>query len=202
MMTTTGTFQDVIEARVRAIFERSKDEQASELYYGIMGLVDYEPDVPNEQMNDMSGPDRGTLTVEGQEYGANKKYRGYPVTLTLRKYTFKLNWTEEDVHWMQKQSSSKRKSELNNAAVGAVNALQQNINEDTCRVFYQGFGTTFLTVGRGIIAHAKSSLINGETPNAKARTTLSKQIAKIKTAIGQLQRLSERTIFNNIEATV
>ena len=54
-MTTTGTFQDVIEARVRAMFERSKEEQSSELYYGILGLQDYEPDVPNEQMNDISG---------------------------------------------------------------------------------------------------------------------------------------------------
>lgn len=146
-MTTTGTFADVIEARVRAMFERSKEEQASELYYGQLGLVDYEPDVPNEQMNDISGPDRGKLTVEGQEYGANQKYRGYPVTLTLRKYTFVLSWTEEDVHFIAKQSSSKRKSELTNAAVGAVNALQQNINEDTAKVFYLGFGTTFLNVG-------------------------------------------------------
>ena len=160
-MTTTGTFQDVIEARIRAIFERSNQEQSSELYYGELGLVDYEPDVPNEQMNDISGPDRGKLTVEGQEYGANGKYRGYPVTLTLRKYTFVLSWTEEDVHWIQKQSSSKRKTELRNSAIGAVNALQQNINEDTAKVFYLGFGTTFLNVGNSEALFGSHTIRNG-----------------------------------------
>ena len=189
-MTTTGVFQDVIEARVRALFEKSNEEQSSELYYGELGLVDYEPDVPNEQMNDISGPDKGKITIEGQEYGANKKYRGYPVTLTLRKYTFVLSWTEEETHWSMKQSSSKRRTELNSASVGAVNALQQNINEDTAKIFYLGFGTTFLNVGNSeslfgshTIRKDGSAQLNtfasGGTHLALGNTALDSAIAKM-----------------------
>lgn len=147
VMTSTGTFEKVIDAQVRAMFDRHLEEQSSELYYGELGLVDYEPDVPEEKMADMSGPGKGVLTIENQEYGSVSKAKGYPVTLNLRKYTFDLSWTEEDIHWIKKQTSSKRASTLRNAASGAVQALYQNINEDTAKVFYLGFGTTLLSVG-------------------------------------------------------
>ena len=146
-MTTSGTFSAVIDAQVRAMFDSYAEEQANELYYKELGLVDYEPDVPAEKMDDVSGPSRGTITVEGEEYGANSKVKGYPVTVTLRKYTYDIEWTEEDVHWLAKQSSSKRTTELRNSAQGAMQSLQQNINEDTAKVFYLGHGSTFLTVG-------------------------------------------------------
>ena len=32
VMLTTGTFQDVVDAQVRAFFEKSNEEQSSELY--------------------------------------------------------------------------------------------------------------------------------------------------------------------------
>jgi hypothetical protein len=147
LMTTKGTLSAVVDAQTRALFVTHLEEQSNELYYKELGLTDYEPDVPNEVLSDISGPGKGQITVEGQRYMPNSKVKGYPVTLTLRKYTFDLEWTEEDMLWLQKQSSSKRVSELRDAAVGAVQALQQNINEDTCKVFYLGFGSTFLTCG-------------------------------------------------------
>lgn len=147
LMTTRGTFSPVIDAQTRALYVTQLEEQSSQLYYQELGLTDYEPDVPAEVLNDISGPGRGQITVEGQRYMPNSKVKGYPVTLTMRKYTFDLEWTEEDVHWLSKQSSSKRVSELRDAASGAVQALYQNINEDACKVFYLGHGTTFLTVG-------------------------------------------------------
>lgn len=54
-----------------------------------------------------------------------------------------------------------------------------------------------------VIALYKFLLINGETLIAKAKTTLSKQIRQTKNSlIGQLQRLSEETLFSNSEAIV
>lgn len=161
LMTTTGTFQDVIDAQVRAYFTTHNEEQSSELYYQDLGLNDYEPDVPAEQLQDISGPDKGVITIEGEEYGENGKFRGFPITVTLRKYTSKLSWTEEDVHWIKKQSSSKRQTTLKDAAVGSVNALQQNINEDTAKTFYLGFGTTFLTVGNSEQLFGSHTIRNG-----------------------------------------
>ncbi len=189
-MLTTGTFQDVVDAQIRAYFDRHKEEQSSELYYQELGLVDYEPDVPEEKMNDISGPGRGILTIENQRYGANTKTRGYSVTLTLRKYTSDLEYTEEDIHWIEKQSSSKRKSTLKNAASGAVQALYQNINEDTAKVFYLGHGTTFLTVGnsealfgshtiKGTGSTQYNNFGSGDTERVLSATNLVDAIAKM-----------------------
>lgn len=146
-MTTKGTFADVVNRQISAIFDTFQEEQSNELYYSELGLTDYEPDVPDDKITDISGPGRGQITLEGNRYMGNAKTKGYPVTLVLRKYTYDIEWTEEDLHWLAKQSSSKRVSELRDAAQGAIQALQQNINEDTCKVFYLGHGTTFLTCG-------------------------------------------------------
>jgi hypothetical protein len=188
LMTTKGTFADVVDAQVRAMFDNHAEEQSNELYYKELGLSDYEPDVPEEKMQEMSGPGRGQITIEGQDYAKNSKVKGYPVTLTLRKYTFDLEWTEEDVHWLAKQSSSKRVSDLRDAASGAVQSLYQNINEDTAKVFYLGHGTTFLTVGnsealygshtlKGTGETQKNTFATGDTHRAFGPTALTDAIS-------------------------
>jgi hypothetical protein len=190
LMTSKGQLQAVTDAQVRALFTTHAEEQSNELYYKDLGLVDYEPDVPAEVLADMSGPGKGQVTIEGQRYGANSKQKGYPVTLTLRKYTYDLEWTEEDLHWLAKQSSSKRVSELRDAVVGAVQALYQNINEDTAKVFYLGHGTTFLTCGNsealyGTHTIRKTGIIqynnfgSGDTHRAFGPTALVDAIAKM-----------------------
>jgi hypothetical protein len=148
LMTTTGFGQDIVSAAVRALYNRAQEEQASQLYYQDLGLTDYEPDVPSEQLAGVTGPGKGVLTIEGQQFGSNAKTREYPVTLTLRKYTSELSWSEEDVHWLQKANeSSKRAIDFRAMPSQAVQALNQNINEDACKVHYLGFGTTFISVG-------------------------------------------------------
>jgi hypothetical protein len=189
MLTTKGVFKDVVDATVRALYDRSSQEQSTDLYYQKLGLTDYEPDVPGEVLNDLSGPTAASLSGEGQEYPMITKVNGYSVTLTMRKYAFHLAYTEEDMHWIAKSASSKRMTQVSNAIKGAVQSLNYRVNLDTTKVFYLGFGSTFLTVGRLLIAHLKSSLINGETLIAKAKTTLNKQAFAV-----QLQRLSEMTM--------
>jgi len=147
MMTIRGQFKDVIDATVRGLFTTENEEQSTELYYQNLGLNDYEPDVPDEVLSDLSGPGRASLSGEGQEYNTVVKINGYTVTLKLRKYTFKIAFTEEDKHWLAKSASSKRLTEVRDAVSGGVQALNQRINEDACKVFYLGFGTTFLNVG-------------------------------------------------------
>ena len=147
-MTSTGLGQDIVSAAVRALYNRALEEQSSELYYQKMGFTDYSPDVPAEQLSGITGPGKGILTIEGVQFGSNTKTREYPVTLTLRKYTSELSWTEEDIHWLQKANeSSKRAIDFRAMPSQAVQALNQNINEDACKAYYLGFAGTFLTVG-------------------------------------------------------
>lgn len=148
LMTTTGFGQDIVNPVVRALWNHALEEQSSELYYMDMGLSDLEPDVPNGQLNSVTGPGRGALTVEGEVFFSNTKYREYPAAINLRKYTSELSWTDEDLHWLEKaNSSSKQVIDFTNMPSQAVQALQQNINEDACKVYYLGFGTTFLNCG-------------------------------------------------------
>lgn len=148
LMTTTGQFSQVVDAAVRALFDKHLEEQSSQLYYSSLGFQDWEPDVPSAQLTTISGPGRGGLTSEGQIYISNTKTKGYAVTATLRKYTSELSWTEEDLHWLNKaNTSSKQTIDLKDISSGAVQALYQNINEDSCKALYLGFGTTFLTTG-------------------------------------------------------
>jgi hypothetical protein len=187
MMTSTGVFSDVIDPSVRALFSVASEDQASELYYGNFGLTDYEPDVPGEVLSDLSGPTKAGLAGEGQEYTVVTKVKGYPVTLKMRKYTSKLQYTEEDAHWLAKSASSKRLTEIKDAVSDAVLSLNQRINEDACKVFYLGFGTTFLTVGNSeaLNSNSASKTLTDLGKALKKWVTLSKQELSV-----QLQRLS------------
>ena len=163
MNTIEGLYSDVVDATVRALYSRAKDEQSAMLYYQELGLNEYEPDVPEEVLNDMSGFGRATLSSEGQEYGVVTKVKGYPVTLTMRKYTAKFVMTEEDLHWLNKSASSKRMMDMRNDLSEFEQSMNQNWNEDACKVFYLGHGTTFLTVGNSEALFGSHSLKNGET---------------------------------------
>lgn len=207
-MTTTGLAQDVVNPLVRALYNRALEEQSSDLYYQELGLTDYSPDVPSEQIQGITGPGKGVLTVEGQQFFSNTKQREYPTTLVLRKYTSELSWTDEDIHWLEKASaSSKRAIDFKNMPSQAVQALNQNINEDACKVFYLGFGTTFLTIGNSEALYATHTmrvgatqsnviLSNGVTNPALASQALSDGILQMNRfrAQNNIQELKARSI--------
>lgn len=81
METTKGLFSDVVSATVRALYDRAKEEQSSMLYYQDLGLNEYEPEIPEEVLTDMSGFSRATLSSEGQEYGVVTRVKGLMVAL-------------------------------------------------------------------------------------------------------------------------
>lgn len=153
-MTTTGSFSQVVDAAVRGLFDQGKLDLSTKVYGPQLGATQYEPDVPSEQLSTISGPGYGVLTIEGNQYGSNELWKGYPVTLVLNKFTSELKWSEEDIHWIQKQPSSKRASTFNSVVKHAINALNGNLNLEACKVFYLGHGTTNLSGGDGL------SLIN------------------------------------------
>ena len=143
----TRFIPDAALVAIRALFDNAIFEQNQNLYYKELGFRDYDPDAQDEQGNAISGPQKGVLTVEGQEYGDNSIYRGYPVQVNLRKYTSKLVVTEEQMHWLSKGKNAKKIDEISSLVKDNVNALNGNVNLDGCKMFYLGFGTTFFTGG-------------------------------------------------------
>lgn len=158
-MTTRGSFSQVVDAAVRALYDQAKFDLSTNVYGPALGFTQYEPDVPSEQISSISGPGYGILTIEGQQYGSNELYKGYPVTLRMSKFTSELKWTEEDLHWLQKAPSSKRAITFNSIPKNAINALNGNLNLEACKVFYLGFGTTNLTGGDGLALYNSGHLI-------------------------------------------
>jgi hypothetical protein len=159
MLTTTGSLSQVVDAAVRGLFDQGRLDLSATLYGPKLGFTQYEPDVPSEQLSTISGPGYGVVTVEGQQYGSNDLYRGYPVTLKMQKFSSELRWTEEDIHWIQKQPSSKRASTFTSIVKHAVNALNGNLNLEACKVYYLGFGTTNLTGGDSLALFTASHTI-------------------------------------------
>lgn len=190
METTKGLFSPIVDATVRAFYDRAKDEQSSQLYYQELGLNEYQPDVPDEVLNDISGFGKANLSSEGQEFGMVTRVKGYPVTLTMRKYTAKFIVTKEDEYWLMKSAGSKRMMDLRNLANGFVASMNQRWNEDACKVHYLGHGTTFLTVGnsealygshtiRGTAATQYNNFGSGDTQRALSGTAITDAIAKM-----------------------
>lgn len=147
MNTTQNIFRDAVNASVRLLFEKASEEQSASEYATKVGLRMENVDVPEPQLSELSGPARASLTVEGSPYKTVQRFRGYPMTVTLRKYTADLEYTEEVLHWLSKQGSSKMKSEITRDTSDLVQSLYQPMNEDISKLFYLGFGTTFLTGG-------------------------------------------------------
>lgn len=162
MASVNAFITDVLDPSVREIFNDRRDELSASLKYKELGLVDKDAELPNETIQGVSGVGKGVLTVELQQYGANERYRDYTSSLTMRKYTSELYWSEEDVHFLQKASRTKRAQEINDMADGAAQALNYNIDEDVAKFFYLAFGTTFFTGGDG------KALIAGDHPTRKA----------------------------------
>src|ERR1035437_424480 len=150
MITSRSTASQVVDATVRALYDQGKFDLSTLLYGPTLGFTEYQPDVPDEKISTISGPGPGKLTVEGEQYGSNDLYKGYPVTLVMNKFTSELRWTEETLHWINKQSSSKRGTTFTSIVKHAVNALNYNLNVEAAKVFYLGFGTTNLTGGDGL----------------------------------------------------
>ena len=81
METTKGLFSPIVDATVRAFIDRASDEQSSQLYYQDLGLNEYQPDVPEEVLNDISGFGKANLSSEGQEFGMVTRVKGLMVAL-------------------------------------------------------------------------------------------------------------------------
>lgn len=160
LMTTTGAVGgQIVNPLIRALYNRALEEQSSMLYYTDLGLTDYEPDVPQEQISGITGPGRAQITVEGQQFFSNTKQAEYPSFVNLRYYTSELSWTDQDIHWLEKASaSSKRAIDFKNMPSQHVQACNQVINEDACKVFYLGFGTTFLSCGNNEALYATHTM--------------------------------------------
>ena len=134
---------EVVDASVRILFEEASEQLSNYLYYKEHGFTELSADIPEEKFSSVSGVGKGSLTVAGQQYTDNVRYKGYASTVNLKKYTSELAYSEEDLHWIGRAGSTKRILEFKNNIADHVNALNANVNSDAAKLFYLGQGTIF-----------------------------------------------------------
>jgi len=153
MITTNGTFQDVVDSTIHSIVDESSELAAQEIE-GKELFQMYQIDKEDERIQGMAAAGYAKLTVQGQQYAANTLWRDYPVSIVVRKYTSELEYSEEDVYFLERMYKSKNEEamqlRLGSITENAIPPLTGSINSDIAKSFYLGFGTTFQTGGDGV----------------------------------------------------
>ena len=174
-MTTGNTFQDVVDSQIHSIVDLAAEQAAQEIEGRDLFSM-YQVSATDEKLQGISGAGYGRLTLEGQQYAANQLWRDYPASITVRKYTSELTYTEEDVYYIEQMkkggNATGAQLRLNSIASQAIPPLTGNINADIAKMFYLGFGSTFFTGGDS------QCLIDSDHPIRKTGSTQSNTATK------------------------
>lgn len=199
---STMSLSNVVDPALVKVFDEVKNQLANKTQYTKFPFTEYEIETTADSMSSLSGFGPGELTIEGQSYALDYKYDGYDKTLVVRKYTKRVPWTEELEYFLQRRSAS-GVYKVNSMIKGMVQGLNTNWEQDFAKMFYLGFGTTFITGGDGLaLFHAshtstkpgvaaQSNIITmGATTNvelaAESLKTAMIQLDRIKDNVGQL----------------
>ena len=158
-MLTKNTFQDVVDSEIHSIIDEQSEQAAREIE-GTELFKMYQIDKTDEKIQGMAGASYGKQTLEGQQYAANNLWRDYPASVTVRKYTSELVYSEEDVYFLERMMNSGNDTgvqlKLGSITDNAIPPLTGNINADIARSLYLGFGTTFFTGGDSVALFSAS----------------------------------------------
>lgn len=67
---------EVVDASVRILFDEASRQLSNYLYYKEHGYTELQADIPEEKFSSVSGVGKGSLTVAGQQYSDNIRYKG------------------------------------------------------------------------------------------------------------------------------
>lgn len=165
IQTTRNVALDVVTRAVGVLVEDANKTVGQTLEYLRYGFQDIFPDQPDEQLGGLFATARGSLTVEGQTYFSGQRYREYPKTVDLKKYTLRLTITEEDEYWLTKANSAKQVMQIKSLTNNIVNGLNINIDDKAARFIYFAHSTTEFTGGDA------SALITTSHANRAGATT-------------------------------
>lgn len=175
---TGGTFQDVVDSEIHSIVDEASEAAAMELE-GTEMFQMYQIDKEDEKIQGMAAAGYGHQTLEGQQYAANTLWRDYPASVTVRKYTSELVYSEEDVYFLERMMKTGNDTgiqlRLGSITDSAIPPLTGNINSDIAKSLYLGFGTTFFTGGDGVSLFSASHPIRatGSTQSNTGTSTFS-----------------------------
>lgn len=146
---STMLLTQVVDPSIRKMYDESVLQLATKAQYTQFPFTEYQIETTSDKISSITGYGAGSLTIEGQVYTTDTKIQGYSKTLVTRKYTKRVPYTEELDYFLKKRSAL-GVIEVNNMMTGLAQGLLQNWEVDWAKMFYLGFGTTFITGGDGL----------------------------------------------------
>lgn len=148
-MNTIENLSSIVDPAITEILDESSQQLSSELAYSQFGYEDYMPKIKSPTFSSTSGLALAQYTVEGKPYSQEDRIEGYDVSVSVKKYTKAVSWTEELVHWIQNEDKE-RVMEFKEDVESVNNSLYARIDTEASKMFYLAHGTTFQTGGDGV----------------------------------------------------
>jgi hypothetical protein len=150
---------DLADPRIRGIWDEKQTQLSTRLDYADFGFADQNAEILDSKFENFTGLGIAQATGEKEPYSREDLNYGYNVTITPKKFTKAIDITEEMLRfnlWPK----------INNLVGGVANALNARINTDVAKIFYLGFGTTFVTGGDSV------ALFSASHPTSPTDSTL------------------------------
>lgn len=148
-MITIQSLDALVTPSVVAIFNEADYQLSKDLYYTQLGFVDYSPSFDTPAFQNISGVSEAVLTLEGSPYAQEDVIQNFRVSVQIKKYTKLIPITEEVVHWIQ-AGNKEYAQRFRDTVEACANGLNAKIDQESVKVYYLGFGTTFQTGGDGV----------------------------------------------------
>lgn len=173
---------DLADPRIRKIWDQKDTQLSSRLEYKELGLADYTAEIQDTVFENFTGLGIAQLTGEQEAYNREDINPAYKVTITPLKFTQAISITKEMLRFNQWPK-------INNL-VGAVSkSLNYRIDADAAKMFYLGFGTTFLTGGDGLALFSASHPMGDGSTQSNLINALPLTYDNLKTATQMLDRM-------------
>ena len=178
---------DLADPRIKKIWDEKDTQLSNRLEYGDLGLTDYTAEILDTKIENFTGLGIAQLTGEKEPYAREDLAQAYSVTLTPKKFTKAISISEEMLRfnlWPK----------INNLVGAVANSLNARIDTDAAKVFYLGFGTTFLTGGDSVALFSASHTMGDGSSQSNlisynSSTTPPLSYDSLKAACQQLDRM-------------
>ena len=173
---------DLADPRIKKIWDEKDTQLSKRLEYGELGLTDYTAEILDTKIENFTGLGIAQLTGEKEPYAREDLAQAYSVTLTPKKFTKAISISEEMLRfnlWPK----------INNLVGAVANSLNARIDTDAAKVFYLGFGTTFLTGGDSVALFSASHTMGDGSSQSNTLGAIPLSYDNLKTACQTLDRM-------------
>lgn len=148
-MDTTQRLSQIVDPTIFEITDQTKDQLSANQEWKTIGYDDFHATVPAPRFSATSGLSAAQLTLQGLPYKGEDRTQGYPITITVLKWTKMCTYTEELIHWVM-EGNKDRVIEFKEDAEAVMHSLYERLDTQAARMIYLAHTTTHQTGGDSV----------------------------------------------------